>query len=217
MKAIIFDMDGLMIDSERLYIQAQQEIAEKFNKKLDRKSLGKMMGRKPIESIRMFVKEMDIPAEPEEILEMRNNMMLEKFKNDLLPMPGLDHIINTFYSKLKLAVATGAQKKFLDLVVDKLGIREKFAVLQNSDDVEKGKPHPEIYLKACRKLALPPGNCVVLEDSANGVMAGKKAGCYVIAVPSEYTREQDFSRADFLAADLFAASEHIREILKEIP
>ena len=209
MKAIIFDMDGLMIDSERLYIQAQQEIAERFNRKMDRKSLWKMMGRKPIESITMFVEEMDIPAEPEEVLEMRNKIMLEKLENDLLPLPGLDHIIDTFHNKLKLAVATGAQKKFLDLVTDKLGIREKFAVLQDSDDVEKGKPHPEIYSKACRRLALQPGQCVVLEDSSNGVLAGKRAGCYVIAVPSEYTKEQDFSLADSITGDLFAAARHI--------
>ncbi len=213
MKAIIFDMDGLMIDSERLYMQAQQEIAEKFNKKLDRKSMWKMMGRKPIESIRMFVKEMEIPAEPEKILEMRNNMMLEKLKNDLIPMPGLDHIIDIFYNELKLAIATGAQRKFLDLVVDNLGIRDKFTVLQDSDDVEKGKPHPEIYSRACRKLALQPGRCVVLEDSSNGALAAKRAGCYVIAVPSEYTKEQDFSYANFVAKDLFYAEKHINRLL----
>lgn len=214
MKAIIFDMDGLMIDSERLYIQSQQEIAEKFNKKLDRQNMWKMMGRKPIESIRMFVREMGIPAEPEEILELRNNMMLEKLKNDLIPMPGLHHIIAAFENKLKLAVATGAQKEFLDLVVDKLGIRDKFVVLQDSDEIEKGKPHPEIYLKTCEKLGLKPNRCIVLEDSSNGALSAKKTGCYVIAVPSQYTKDQDFSFVDYAAADLFAAEKHIADILK---
>jgi HAD superfamily hydrolase (TIGR01509 family) len=209
MEAIIFDMDGLMIDSERLYWQAQKEIAGKFNKKLNDKILWNMMGRKPIESVTLFVKELDIPAEPEKILKMRNDMMLKKLKNELEPMAGLEHIINTFFNKLKLAVATGAQKEFLDLMVDRLGIREKFAVLQDSDDIVQGKPHPEIYLETCRKLDLQPGRCVVLEDSSNGGLAGKRAGCYVIAVPSEYTKEQDFSFADFIAADLFAAAKHI--------
>lgn len=212
MRAIIFDMDGLMIDSERLYQQAQEELAERFKKKVKAEMNWKMMGRKPIESMKIFVKEHDIPIEAEKILKMRNDIMIEKLKNDLVPMPGLHHIVNTFYDKLKLAVSTGAQKEFLDLVMDKLGIREKFAVLQDSDEIEKGKPHPEIYLKTCEKLGLEPGQCIVLEDSSNGAMSAKRAGCYVIAIPSEYTKDQDFSFVNFIADDLFAAEKHINSI-----
>ncbi|MCK4761453.1 MAG: HAD family phosphatase [Candidatus Aminicenantes bacterium] len=209
-KAIIFDMDGLMIDSERLYFQVEREIVEKFDKTFREEVLWKMMGRKPIESIKLFVEEFDLPAAPEEMLNMRNNMMREKLQNDLLPMPGLESIIDTFYGKMKLAVATGAQQEFLDIAVDRLGLRDKFDVLLSSDLIEKGKPDPEMYLTACGKLNLDPGLCVVLEDSSNGARAGKRAGCYVIAVPSEYTKEQDFSFVDFSARDLFQAEEHIR-------
>lgn len=213
MKAIIFDMDDLMIESERLYQQAQQEIARKFDKEMTEDMRHKLMGRKPIESIRIFVKELDIPQRAEEILQMRNEIMLEKLKNDLTPMPGLDHIIHSFHGKLKLAVATGAQKEFLDLVVDKLGLREKFDVLQDSDELLRGKPHPEIYLKTCEKLALQPDCCIVLEDSTNGARAAKNAGCYVIAVPTIYTKKQDFSFVDVTVNDLFAAAQHIRNLI----
>ncbi|MCU0285588.1 MAG: HAD family phosphatase [Acidobacteria bacterium] len=208
-KAIIFDMDGLMIDSERLYRQAQQDIAIQFNKIMTEEIRMKMMGRKPIESLRLFVEELNIPMDPAILLEMRNNVMREKLKNELVPMPGLSHIIETFHGKLKLAVCTGAQEEFLNIVVDKLGIRNKFTILQNSDDIEKGKPDPEIYLKTCRRLGLNPRECIVLEDSLNGVLAGKQAGCYVIAVPSEYTRCQNFDAADFVAENLFNAAKHI--------
>ncbi len=209
MKAIIFDMDGLMIDSERLYRQAQQDISRQFNKVMTEEIRMKMMGRKPIESLRLFVKELDIPMDPAKLLEIRNGIMREKLKNDLVPMPGLTHIIDTFHGKLKLAICTGAQEEFLDIVVDQLGIRDKFAVLQNSDDIENGKPNPEIYLKTCKRLSLQPGECIVLEDSLNGVLAGKRAGCYVIAVPTEYTKDQDFEAADFIADSLFDAAKHI--------
>jgi HAD superfamily hydrolase (TIGR01509 family) len=209
MKAIIFDMDGLMIDSERLYRQAQQDIARQFNKVMTEEIRKKMMGRKPIESLRLFVKELDIPMDPAILLEKRNNVMREKLEKDLVPMPGLAHIIDKFHGKLKLAICTGAQQEFLDIVVDKLGIRDKFAVLQNSDDIENGKPHPEMYLKTCKRLGLPPGECIVLEDSLNGVLAGKRAGCYVIAVPSEYTKDENFEAADFIADSLFDAAKHI--------
>lgn len=209
MKAIIFDMDGLMIDSERLYRQTQQDIARQYNKFMTEEIRMEMMGRKPIESLRFFVNVLDIPKDPVELLEMRNDIMREKLKNELLPMPGLTHIIDTFHGKLKLAICTGAQEEFLDIVVDKLGIRDKFAILQNSDDIEHGKPDPEIYLKTCRRLALKPGECIVLEDSLNGVLAGKRAGCYVIAVPTEYTKSQNFETADFIAGNLFDATKHI--------
>jgi HAD superfamily hydrolase (TIGR01509 family) len=213
MKALIFDMDGLMIDSERLYFQAQRDIADKYEKPLKEETLWKMMGRKPIESITLFVNELDIPASPEEILELRNGIMKEKLENDLEAMPGLDHIVEFFHGRLKLAIATGAQKEFLDIAVDRLGIRKRFDVLQPSDDIRNGKPDPEIYLKACERLDMEPQQCVVLEDSSNGALSGKRAGCYVIAVPTEYTREQDFSFADFIARDLFHAQEHVTEIM----
>ena len=215
MKAIIFDMDGLMVDSERLYLQAQQEITRQFNKTLPEKVRLKMMGRKPLESMKIFVEALDIPEDAVKLLEMRNDIMREKYRTDLVPLPGLVHIIDAFYGKLKMAIATGAQEEFLDIVVDQLEIRNKFDVLQASDGIEQGKPHPEIFLKTCEKLGLKPGECIVLEDSLNGVLAGKKAGCYVIAVPSEYTNQENFDRADFAADDLFCAAAHIDELLEK--
>lgn len=214
MKAIIFDMDGLMVDSERLYQQAQEEITRHFNKLLPEKTRLKMMGRKPLESMKILEEALDISTDAVRLLEMQNDVMREKYKNDLVPLPGLNHIIDAFYGKLKMAISTGAQEEFLDIVVDQLEIRNKFDVLQASDEIEQGKPHPEIYLKTCKKLGLNPGECIVLEDSLNGVLAGKEAGCYVIAVPSEYTKQENFGRADFVADDLFCATAHINVLLK---
>jgi HAD superfamily hydrolase (TIGR01509 family) len=213
MKAIIFDMDGLMVDSERLYQQAQEEITRQFNQTLPEKIRLTMMGRKPLESMKILVEAMDIPTDAVKLLERRNEIMREKYKNDLVPLPGLEYIIDVFSGKLKLAISTGAQEEFLDIVVDRLGIRNKFDVLQSSDEIREGKPHPEIYLKTCKKLGLKPGECIVLEDSVNGVLAGKRAGCYVIAVPSIYTRQENFADADFVAHDLFDAARHIDDRL----
>ena len=212
MRAVIFDMDGLMIDSERLYFQAERDMAHRFGREVQENTLWRMMGRNPEESLRIFVEDLGLPVGVDEALRMRNEIMREKLKADLQPMPGLEHILSVFFRKLKLAVCTGEQKEFLDLVVDSLDIRDRFDVLQHSDTIGMGKPHPEIYLTACRKLGLKPNACVVLEDSSNGARAGKAAGCYVIAVPSEYTRHQDFSSADHIVNDLFAAAEHIASL-----
>jgi len=213
MKALIFDMDGLMIDSERLYIQSEREIAGQFNTQLKEETIRKMMGRKPTESIRIFIHELKIPADELEILAIRDEMMRQKLNDDLLPMNGLHEIIIRFRKRLKMAVCTGATREFLEIVLNKLNLRDAFDVCQTSDDVGKGKPDPEIYLKTCRRLQMNPKHCAVLEDSENGVVAGKNAGCYVIAVPSEYTKNQSFVLADFIATDLHTAGHHIRDIL----
>jgi len=190
-------MDGLMIDSERLYFQAEEDMAKKFGVQLREETLGKMMGTKPIEGLAIFVKDLKLPISAQEALDMRNKVMRKKLQTELEAMPGLFFILDTFFNRLKLAVCTGAQEEFLNIAVDLLKIRDKFDVLQSSDGIKKGKPEPEIYLKTCEKLAISPAKCVVLEDSANGARAGKRAGCKVIAIPSEYTQSQDFSSADF--------------------
>jgi len=209
-------MDGLMIDSERLYFQAEGEMVKKFGVELREETLWKMMGTKPTEGLAIFVKELKLPISAQEALEMRNKIMRKKLQTALEAMPGLFHILDTFFNRLKLAVCTGAQEEFLDIVVDKLKIREKFDVLQSSDGIDKGKPEPEIYLKTCEKLAVSPQDCIVLEDSANGVTAGKRAGCQVIAIPSEYTQSQDFTSADFIASDLFHAEQYVKSHLSSI-
>ena len=216
MKAIIFDMDGLMIDSERLYIQSEREIARRFHKQVREETIWNMMGRKPIESMRILKEDLNIAVEAEELLRMRDEMMREKLKNDLIPMQGLTLIVDTFYAKLKMAISTGAPREFLNIVLQRLHLESKFDILQDSDDITHGKPNPEIYLTTCDKLRLKPVECVVLEDSSNGAMAGKRAGCYVIAVPSEYTRKQDFGFVDFCARDLFHATDHIKTLVSDI-
>lgn len=213
-KALIFDMDGLMIDSERLYFQAEKEIADKFNVPLREETLWKMMGTKPIEGMAIFVKDLNLPIDAHQALDIRTDIMRDKLKNDLVAMPGLSHILDTFYGWLKLAICTGAQQEFLDIVVNQLGIRQRFDILQSSDGIKKGKPEPEIYLTTCEKLGFSPADCVVLEDSQNGVLAGKSAGCYVIAVPSEYTQDQSFDVADYKAYDLYQAEMYISSMFQ---
>jgi HAD superfamily hydrolase (TIGR01509 family) len=210
-KAIIFDMDGLMIDSERLYFEAQREIGRRFKLQVKDELLWKLMGRKPLESLKIFVNELNLPLSPEQAKDLRDEIMRLKMSKDLKPMPGLYHILNSLLGKVRLAVSTGAEQEFLDIALDNLGIRDKFSVLQSSDEIKNGKPDPEIFLVTCTRLGVAPEESIILEDSENGVKAGKNAGCYVIAVPSDYTRTHDFKPADFIARDLFEASQHIQE------
>lgn len=211
MKGIIFDMDGLMIDSEKLYFATGREIAAAHGKTVDDRTFWKMMGRSPIDSITIFVEEVGLPLSPQETLVERDRIMARKLAHELEPMPGLMETLQTLRERYRLAIATGSPTKFLDVVVDNLQLASYFDVLQSSDDIRNGKPHPEIYERAAARLGLTPQECCVLEDSSNGALAGKRAGCYVIAVPNEHTREQDFSFVDFLASDLMEAARHLQK------
>ena len=212
MKAIIFDMDGLMVDTEGLYFDTERIIAKKFSKEVKDETLWKMMGRKPVEAIEIFAKDLEINISVEELLKMRDDLFVEKLKKELVPMPGLFDILDEFKDKIKLAIATGSPDKFLQTVLDKLNLKSYFEVLQTSDEIINGKPNPEIYLRTMDKLQVLPSETVVLEDSSNGALAGVKAGCYTIAIPNEYTYKQDFSFVNYVAKNLFDGKEHIKKL-----
>ncbi len=212
--ALIFDMDGLMIDTEGLYWAAAREIAQSFGKRVADDTLRDMMGRAPIESMRVFARDLKLGDSAEELLDRRTAIMLKRFAEPIAPMPGLMEILRAFRGKLKLAVATSAPAAFADLILPAMKIVDYFDVVQTSDGVKRGKPDPEIYLKAIERLGVAAEASIVLEDSVAGARAGKNAGAYTIAVPSEYTRGGDFGFADYVARDLDDARGHIAELMR---
>ena len=211
MKAIIFDMDGLMVDTERLYFDTERIIAQRFNKEVKEETLWKMMGRKPIESMEIFAEDLKINISLEELLKMRMNYLFKNSKRTC-SMQVFD-ILDEFKDKVKLSIATGSPEKFLQIVLNKLELKNYFDVLQTSDEIVNGKPNPEIYLKTMDKLQVLPLETIVLEDSSNGALAGIKAGCYTIAIPNEYTYKQDFSFVNYVAKSLFDAKDHIKKLI----
>lgn len=202
-------MDGLMIDSEKHYFATGREIAAAHGKEVKDETFWKMMGRSPLDSITIFVREVGLPISPEETLQERERIMAHKLATVLEPMPGLMETLNYLNGRYRMSIATGSPMKFVDIVVDKLQLAPYFDILQSSDGIQNGKPHPEIYQRAAERLGLSAAECIVLEDSSNGALAGKRAGCYVIAVPNEHTREQDFSFVDFKAQNLFEVINHL--------
>lgn len=214
MRAVVFDMDGLMIDTEGLYWAVGRQMARDFGKEVQDETLGQMMGRAPLDSVSIYARALGLSHSPEELLEMREARVMQAMQKGIEPMPGLFEVLETFKPKFKLAIATSAPMRFLNVVLDGLGLRRYFDALQTSDDITHGKPHPEIYLRAMAKLNIPPAECFVLEDSSNGALAGKRSGAYTIAVPSQYTRLQDFKFVDFIAKDLLDAATHIESLTR---
>jgi HAD superfamily hydrolase (TIGR01509 family) len=211
-KALIFDMDGLMIDSEGMYWSAGRRIAAGFGKTVSEKTLGNMMGRSPVESMEVFRHDLGLTASAEELLEMRTALM-PRMLEDVQPMPGLMELLEAFRGRVRYGIATSAPSAFVEIVMRRLALARYFDHVQTSDGVTRGKPDPEIYLKAIGALGVEPAECVVLEDASNGALAGKRAGAYVIAVPSRYTEKQDFGFVDYRARDLADAAGHVKLLL----
>ncbi|MFI5377775.1 MAG: HAD family hydrolase [Tepidisphaerales bacterium] len=212
-EALIFDMDGLMIDTERVYWEMNRQLAARWGKTVQESTLRKMMGRGAMDSMTLYVNETGIPETPAALLAIREGLVLERFRQGVAPMPGLHEILNAFLGKLQLAIATSAPRKFVDVILPQLGIETLFDVVQTGETVARGKPDPEIYLAAMSKLGVRPERSIVLEDSHSGALSGKNAGAYVIAVTDELAAGEDFSFADFRARSLDEARAHITEVL----
>lgn len=208
-QAVIFDMDGLMIDSERVYWQAGRELANRYGKTVQDATLGRMMGRSPVDSMTVFATETAIPVDPATLLEERDTRVYEILSTGATPMPGLFAALDQLSARHTLAIATSAKRYFVDVIDKSLNFVRYFKAVQTSEGVVNGKPAPEIYHKAMAQIGVSPADSVVLEDSSNGARAGKASGAYTIAVPSEHTRDQDFSFVDYVAADLLDAARKI--------
>ena len=210
-RAAVFDMDGLMIDSEKIYWAVGRQIAQEFGKTVSDRTLGRMMGRSPLDSVAIYAQDLGLTQSPRELLEMREARVQRRLEQGVDPMPGLMQALDQLKPHYKLAIATSAKMYLVKIVLSQLKLASYFDAVQTSDEIVHGKPDPEIYLRVIQKLGVMPAETVVLEDSSNGALAGKRAGGYVIAVPSQYTRDQDFSFADYVAGDLRDAATHIAQ------
>jgi HAD superfamily hydrolase (TIGR01509 family) len=208
LRAILFDMDGLMIDTEPLYWEVGRQIAAEYGKKVSDETLRRMMGRDRLASSTIFAEETGVPLTGEQVMHRREQLMLRRFTDGgVEPMPGLREILSRFRGRLKLGVCTSSPRLLLAAALPGIGVAEYFDATTTGDEITRGKPDPQIYLATMQKLGVAPHECAVLEDAPAGAMAGKRAGAWVIAVPSPLTASEDFSRvADARVPDLSAAA-----------
>lgn len=211
-EAIIFDMDGLLVNTEPVYWAAARELARRRGiMHVSQESLNRMMGIGRLHSLQILIDEAKLPnTTAEQLLEEREIIMADLYgRGGIEPMPGVRELLARFAPTLKLAIATNSAMHLVKLVLAQTGIANYFEVVQSGDDIRNGKPDPEIYLAAMGRLGIAPSKCIVLEDTEPGCISGHRAGAKVIGVPNELTRNQDFSIADAKVNDLYAAADVI--------
>ena len=203
LRAVVFDMDGLMFDTETLYHQAGHELLRRRNLIFTDEMYLRMMGVPGMRSMAMLAEEYGLPESPEALYGESQAIFRSLLDDGLRLMPGLLGLLERLEAiGLPKAIATSTRRDTADLMLGRYDFHQRFDPIVTSDLVTHGKPDPEIYLLACERLGVEPEHALVLEDSYNGVLSAKAAGCHCIAAPHELSRVFDFSAADLIIDSL---------------
>jgi HAD superfamily hydrolase (TIGR01509 family) len=181
--AVFFDMDGLLIDSEPTWFQAEQDMLAAHGFTLGPEHYPHVLG-KPIEVSTAYLLEVTgHPVTPAEFADGIESAMIERLRDGVPMMPGAkDLLVELEAAGIPLALVSASSRQIVDACLPLIG-RDHFRFTVSGDDVEHSKPNPDPYLRAAALLGVDPAHCVVLEDSPTGTLAGHAAGCRVIAVP----------------------------------
>ena len=199
-RAVVFDLDGLMFNTEMIYDQVGEELLRRRGKLMTPDLKLAMIGRRAQESLGFMIEMHSLKDTVDELLEESHNLFFETAADRLAPMPGLHELLEFIDGhKLPKGVATSSSHAYVQRVVGPFGLLPRFDVILASEDVTQGKPHPEIYLKAAQRLGIVPSEMMVLEDSQNGINAAAGAGAVAVAVPHEHTIHHDFRNATLVA------------------
>ncbi len=193
-KAIIFDMDGVLIDSENLWQQAEQDLFREVGAHISDDLLEQTRGLRSVEMVDHWCRKFSVTTEtPEVLLERYDRRMIEELRTRVPLMEGAEEAILFFREKgLPLGLASCSAMNQIEAAMEKHGLSGYFEFMISASGEMPGKPHPEIYLQAAKKMGLEPTECLAIEDSFFGVSSAKAAGMKVLAMPDpqEYNQER---------------------------
>jgi HAD superfamily hydrolase (TIGR01509 family) len=182
-KAIIFDMDGLLVDSEPYWDRARQKMAAWAGKTWNEDDHKAVMGTSTQEWVAYMTERLELTLSPQEVQDQIVENLLELYREKIPFLPGAVEAVNLAARHFPTALASGAHPSLIDAVTHDPRMVGKFQFIVSADEIGVGKPAPDIYLEAARRLGVRPEDCLCLEDSGNGILSGKRAGMKVVAVP----------------------------------
>jgi HAD superfamily hydrolase (TIGR01509 family) len=202
--AILFDMDGVLMDSEPLHLRATQFVLGERASYTERDNVA-FVGTTDPEMFRVLRILFDIETPTAELVSRKRERLITLVEAEGRPLPGVPEIpLRLRETGLRLGLVSASARPVIDAVLRAVELDGVFDTVVSGDEVARGKPAPDGFLMAARRLATDPARCLVVEDSRNGVLAGKAAGMTVAAVPGSTTKGQDFSPADLILPSLEA-------------
>ena len=203
MKIAIFDMDGVLADTEPVYEKMYREVYRRFGRELPGEERDSFIGRSS-EHIWTFIKEKYSLAESlDELIAMKTRLYDEMLRRErLVPIAGVIGLLDYLRdSGLTLAIASSSRRSVIEYIISAIGVADRFSFISSGDAVSKGKPDPEIFLKVSSHFSVAPSECVVIEDAGSGVKGAKAAGMTVFAYRNPNSGKQDLSSADAVFRD----------------
>ena len=198
-QTVIFDMDGVIIDSEPVYFKIDKQMFEELNIAVSFEEHCSYVGTSSQNMWNAIIMKHGIADQAEELMKKEYSLYLEHLANadDFQPIDGVVELINELYANnFKLVLASSSRMDTIDLVLDKFNLAELFMAKVSGFELVHSKPHPEIFLKSAQLIKSKPAECIVIEDSKNGVTAAKAAGMKCIGFLNPSSGDQDLSNSD---------------------
>ncbi len=203
LRAVTFDLDGLMFNSEELYHEVGATILARRGKQISGELLDQMMGRQAHVALGVMIQWHGLDDTPEQLARESAEIFVHLLPARLQPMPGLVTLLAALETAgIPKAIATSSSRAFVDRALDLFQFGPRFAFIIAAEDVEHGKPAPDIYVLAAARHGVAPSEMMVLEDSQNGCAAAVAAGAYAVAVPHGQSLKHQFPGVKFIATSL---------------
>ena len=205
--AVVFDLDGVIIDSEELWDEVREGLARERGGRWSAQAQADMMGMSSTEWSRYLHEVVDLPEPPDEISREVVERMLARYSESLPLVDGAVDAVKRLAAHWRLAVASSSNRELIDRVLEVSGLAPYFEATVSSEEVERGKPAPDVYLEAARRLGVEAARSVAIEDSSSGIRSAHAAGMHVVAIPN---------RAFPPPADVLALASVVLESIEEL-
>jgi HAD superfamily hydrolase (TIGR01509 family) len=182
--AVVLDLDGVLVDSEQVWDATRRELVDERGGVWRDDATRAMMGMSSLEWSRYMHDELGVDLEPAAISAAVVAKLEQLYRGELPLLPGAREAVRALATRWPLGLASSSNREIIDLVLELAGLADAFTATVSSEEVPRGKPAPDVYLEAARRLEVAPGDCAAVEDSTNGLRAAAAAGMTVIALPN---------------------------------
>ena len=204
LKAVLFDMDGVIVDTEPLHYKAYQKMFAKVGIEVSSEMYEGFTGQSTYGICKQLCSHFNLELEPQELVQIKRNYFTKLFfdDDDLKLLDGVEKLINNYFDHgLTLVMASSASMFTINNVMKRFKLDRFFSNKLSGADLKASKPHPEIFINAAKAADALPNECFVIEDSTNGIRAAHKAGIYCVAYKSEHSKNQNYTLADMLISN----------------